>query len=260
MLIYPQLTTGALIQYPVTRTRSVRTIVNTAADGTRFVCADPAGGSVQWKLTYRGLSDAELGKLQAFHAAAEGTLNGFTFVDPVANLLAWSEDLTNAAWSRSPLLTVSRGVDDPMGGSGGWLATNTGGGPQGITQTLNAPGGYLYCFSIYARSPQATVLTLGLGAQSVACPIGVDWIRLEAARNGDPEVDSITFGVTVAAGAAVDLFGPQVEAQPAASGYKASTTGGVYENARLADDTFRFTTTDVNRNSATLTIFYADHL
>jgi hypothetical protein len=43
-------------------------------------------------LSYTALSDAELAALEQFFASAQGTLNGFTFLDPAANLLAWSED------------------------------------------------------------------------------------------------------------------------------------------------------------------------
>ena len=110
MLVYPQLTTGALSQFPIQRKRTLRTVTNVAADGSRVVYADPAGGTVEWRLAYTDLSDAEIAGLQAFHTAAEGSLNSFTFVDPAANLLLWSEDLTNQCWVLAPLLTVEAGV------------------------------------------------------------------------------------------------------------------------------------------------------
>jgi hypothetical protein len=48
---------------------------------------------------------------------------------------------------------------------------------------------------------------------------------------------SVTFGVQLAAGATVDLFGMQVEAQLGASAYKMTgTNGGVYAEARFASD------------------------
>jgi hypothetical protein len=260
MLVYPQLTTGALSQYPVTKKRTSRTVVNTAADGSRVTYADPAGGTLEWQLAYAGLSDAELAELQAFHATAEGSLNAFTFVDPTANLLSWSEDLSNAVWTLAPLLTVSGGVADPFGGTAGWQAANAGAGPQSITQTLSAPAGYLYCFSVYLQSAQAGTVTLLSGANSASYPVGPAWSRVSLARNGDPTASSIAFGIELAAGAASHVFGPQVEVQAEASRYKTSTTGGVYQNARFQNDVFQFTTTDVNRHSATVTIFYANHL
>ncbi|SPE39714.1 conserved hypothetical protein [Candidatus Sulfopaludibacter sp. SbA3] len=260
MLVYPQLTTGALSQFPVIKKRSSRTVVNTSADGSRVVYADPAGGTLEWQLNYSGLSDGELDALETFHAAAEGSLNGFTFVDPTANLLSWSEDLSNSAWSLAPLLTVTGSIADPFGGTAGWLANNAGGGSQSITQTLNAPAGYQYCFSVYVKSAQPGTVELLSGANSASYSVGSNWNRVAIARSGDPTAASITFGLQLAAGGAMDIFGPQVEAQGSASRYKTSTTGGVYENARFRDDSFQFTTTDVNRHSATITIYYANHL
>ncbi|MDR3700226.1 MAG: hypothetical protein P4L56_11355 [Candidatus Sulfopaludibacter sp.] len=260
MLVYPQLTTGALSQFPVIRKRNSRTVVNSAADGSRVIYADTTGGTVLWRLTYTGLSDIELNALQTFHAAAEGSLNGFTFLDPAANLLSWSEDLTNACWAVAPLLNVTGGVADPNGGIAAWHVSNTGAGPQSVTQTLNAPAGYLFCFSVYVRSAQVATVTLLSGANRVSQVVGPTWNRIALARPGDAGASSIAVGIELPANSAVDLFGPQVEAQAAASPYMASTTGGVYENARFLDDKFRFTTTDVNRHTTTLTVFYANHL
>jgi hypothetical protein len=77
---------------------------------------------------------------------------------------------------------------------------------------------------------------------------------------GDANATSVAFGIELPAGAQIDVFGPQAEAQLAPSLYRASTTGGVYENARFRDDAFGFTTQGVNRHSTTVNIFYANHL
>jgi hypothetical protein len=70
----------------------------------------------------------------------------------------------------------------------------------------------------------------------------------------------LSFGLELPAGATVAAMGFQAEAQAGASVYKETTTGGVYENARLADDALAITATDVNRHSATVNIIYANHL
>jgi hypothetical protein len=247
MLTYPQLATGALAQFPLRKRRRSRTVVNAAAGGSRIAYSDPAGATVEWQLAYTDLSDAELAALQAFHAAAEGSLNGFTFVDPTANLLAWSEDLGHAAWSRDPMLSATAGTDC-------WHLANAGAAAQSIRQTLSAPDEYLYCFGVWVRSAQPATVTLTIGAQRGALTVGDSWTRIWRAGRG------VVFGIELPAGAAVDVRGPQVEAQAAPSQYKISTTGGVYENARLRDDAFCFTTTDLNRHSTTVNILYANHL
>jgi hypothetical protein len=86
------------------------------------------------------------------------------------------------------------------------------------------------------------------------------WQRFACTASGDPMAASMTFGIELGAGAVVDIYGLQVEPQDSPSIYKPSTTGGCYENARLRDDTLTFTSTDVNRHSATVNILYASNL
>jgi hypothetical protein len=260
VLVFPQLTSGALAQFPVRKVRQKRTITNILGDMSTIKLPDPQGEISEWRLEYSGLSDAELMNLQQFHFAAEGSLNVFTFLDPTANLFSWSDDLNNAVWSADPFLSLAGGVTDPAGGSNAWHLSNAGAAPQSIVQVLNAPTGYTYCVSAYARSSGGNVVTLLLGSNRTPLAVGTTWPRIVASGHGDAAGDSIAFGLELPAGGSLDVFGMQVEAQPSASGYKASTTGGVYENAYLLGDAFSFTTTDVNHHSATVNIAYANSL
>jgi hypothetical protein len=260
MLVYPQLPTSALAQFPVHSRYQARTLVNTAADGTIIKLADPGAAQIEWQLKYAGLSDVELAALLLFFRTAEGTLNNFTFVDPTANLLAWSNDLQNAVWDAGPLLSLTGSSSDPSGGNNAWQVTNSGAGTQTLSQTLTAPGGYVYCLSVYAKASSPAAFTLLLGAGVFAQNIGPDWQRFTCTGTGDPAASSLTFGVELGPGAIVDVYGLQVEPQDSPSLYKASSTGGCYENARLRDDVLSFTTTDVNCHSATVTILYASNL
>src|SRR5579883_142731 len=155
MAVFPQLTTGALAQFPVKKSNRLRTIINTMADGSVVKLADPAGALTEWQLQYSNLSDAEAAALQQFFLSMEGSLNVFTFLDPTANLLAWSDQLTNDVWTADPFAGLAGGVADPLGGNNGWTLSNSGAAPQGIYQTLNAPGGYTYCLSVYLGSVAA---------------------------------------------------------------------------------------------------------
>jgi hypothetical protein len=259
MGVYPQLMSGALSQFPIKKRLQSRTVINTLADGSSVKLADAPGGSSGWQLQYAGLTDSEMEALQEFFAACEGSLNGFTFLDPVGNLLAWSEDFTNAAWQRDPLLTVTPGIADPFGGTQASHLTNSGSAPQGISQTLNSPAGYVYSFSAYAKAAVTTVVTLSLAAQSKSVALGAGWSRISLTGSGSALDSSITFAMQAAPGA-IDIFGPQVEAQPASSAYKTSTTGGVYQTARFQDDALRCVSTAPNQNSALVNILYANHL
>jgi hypothetical protein len=260
MLVYPQLGTGALSQFPVRKRRRLRTVTNTAADGSSIKLADPAAEITEWQLEYAELTDDEVAALQQFFAAAEGTLNGFTFLDPTANLLAWSDKLDEAVWERAPLLSVAGGIADPAGGTKAWRLDNSGSAAQTITQTLAAPGGYLYCFSAHVRSAQASQVAMLMGSQRAERAVTPQWNRIAFTTTGDPAAESISFGLEAPAGGSLDVFGMQAEPQAAASVHKAAATGGVHENARLGDDVLSVTTTGVNRHSARVTIIHANHL
>jgi hypothetical protein len=243
-LAYPQ-----LMQYPVVKRRRLRTVVNRSADGHVVCLADSPGAVTEWQLQYAGLSDAELAVLETFFAAAEGTLNPFTFLDPEANLLAWSGKLDEAAWVKGPALTLSST-------SGGWQVSNPGAGAQSITQTIEAPGGIVYCLSATVNGAVGSTVTLLAGSQRAPQALIGGWQRVVFSTTPDVA----TFGMELPAGATVTIAGLQAEAQPGASTYRESTTGGVYVGARLGTDALDIVTTDVNRHSCTVKVFYADHL
>jgi hypothetical protein len=241
-MTYPQ-----LMHYPVVRRRTLRTVVNRAADGSSIRLADPPGGSISWRLEYSGLSDGELATLEQFFVSAEGTLNGFTFLDPAANLLASSGALDHAVWVKGPALTLTSLKP-------GWRVVNSGGAEQTIVQTIAAaPAGYLYSLSAVVRGTAVTMLN---GSQRAERALSGTWQQIAFANTADAP----SFGLEIPAGATVDILGMQLEAQGGASVYRDSTLGGVYEGARFADDALEITTTGVNRHSCTVNIVYVNHL
>ena len=98
-LTFPQLSSGALAQYPIRKVNTVRTVKNILADGTMLVAADPGGGHLLWTLSYVDLSLDDMQALEAHFNACAGSLRAFTFVDPTDNLLRYSADLTGSAWT-----------------------------------------------------------------------------------------------------------------------------------------------------------------
>src|ERR1035437_627984 len=192
MLIYPQLATGALSQFPVQKRRRLRTVANTSLDGRPIKLADPGAEITEWQLAYAGLTHDELAALQEFFAATEGTLNSFTFLDPTANLFAWSDKLDDLAWAKQPFLSVAGGIADPAGGTNAWHLADSGGGAQNICQTLSAPAGYVYCLSAFARSPQATTATLMHGSNRADRILGTNWSRITLTASGDAAAESIS--------------------------------------------------------------------
>jgi hypothetical protein len=259
-MVYPQLSSGSLAQFPIGKQQQQRTVVNAALDGSAIRLADPGGATTRWVLSYKGLTESEREALEAFFEAVEGSLNAFTFLDPTANLLAWSGQLNNAVWQAGPLLTLTGGVADPAGGTEAWEISNGGAAAQSISQTLQAPAGYEYCLSAYLRANQATTVTLLAGTQQTARAVTPAWTRVTLTMTGDPTASSILFGIQLPAGAAAYVYGMQAEPQAGASQYKPSTTGGVYVNARLNSDVLSVTATAVGQYACTVNIINVDYL
>ncbi len=260
MLVYPQLMSGALTQFPTQKRITARTVIVTSGDGRSWKLADAAGGTTEWRLAYSDLSDIEATTLQDFFEAAEGTLQSFTLVDPLGNLLAWSDDLRHDEWSKSPLLLLNSEVPDPEGGTEAWQVNNPGAAPQSLSQPLSVPPDYLYCFSAYIRSEVFAEVSMILGSQKQVRESGPAWRRIWFSSNPNTGELPVTIGLEIPAATQVDLFGLQVEPQLSPSAYKAATAGGVYEGARLGSDSLELTATGFNRNSATVTIIHVKHL
>jgi len=245
MLYYPQLESGAVSQFPVMRNMTMRTVANELPSGFTIRMADAGYQKVQWRLRYASLTDAERTALENLFEASEGQLNTFTLLDPTANLLTWSEDWTQGVWTADPLLEVTGGVADPLGGNGGIQLTNTAQSTRQILQSTNGPSSYQYCFSVYVRSNASTAIALLMSAtgQTVVTQVMTmtAWTRVVTSGKLSVQADGIAFGVQLPAGAQVNVFGAQVEAQPQAGVYKKTTDlGGVYANTRFSSDAITF--------------------
>lgn len=259
MLYFPQLPSGAVAQYPATKNTTQRTIVNTLPDGSTVKYVDSGASSVAWQLQFQSLADSEVAVLQEFFASCEGQLNAFTFADPTGNLLAWSEDLTQPAWQASTLLQIVGGISDPTGGTSATQVTNPTGADLTVLQTVNAPGWYCYCFSVYVQSQSGVNVTLqrqaGGSSSATSFPTENSWQRIQLSGQTQTTANSVTVGITIPTGQTIDVFGFQLEPQPAASAYKSSySTGDVYANAHFTTDTLAVTTSAPNCNQCTLSV------
>jgi hypothetical protein len=254
MLYYPQLASGAVSQFPVSRSLDMRTVSNQLPSGFTIRMSDPGWQKVQWQLRYSGLTDSERSSIEDVFESSEGQLNTFTFLDPMANLLAWSEDWTQAVWTADPLLQVTSGAADPLGNSDAMQLTNSGLTTQQVVQTIAGPSAFLYCYSVYVRSAAPTTIQLvqSTTGQTSLTPVvaGASWTRVTTPVSLSIQQDGIGFGVQLPAGGQVQVFGAQVEAQPEAGLYKKTTDlGGVYTSTRFATDLLTFTADAVNQHS-----------
>lgn len=240
MLVFPQLITGGSGLYPIRKTIVQRTVVNTLDDGNTDVYIDAHGALTVWELAGPGLTRAEWDAIEIFFEETAGMQNTFTLLDPVGNLLVQSETLSDPAWTADSSVHLTAGIGDPLGTTRATQVANTGATLLQIGQTLPVPGNYQYCFSAWMRADVASNVTLvinaGVGGVQQAASLNSQWQRVYAAGNpGEAAVSSVTFQLLLAAGATVDIFGLQAEAQLAPSDYKITgRKGGVYAKARFA--------------------------
>ena len=258
---FPQLTSGASAQYPIAKSRFIRTIQNVMADGSFYAATDPGAGQMQWQFSYSDLSFADVTALQEFFDACAGPVQPFTFIDPTGNMLLESVDFTRAPWQ--PIMGLIRfqpGVADPFAGVGAFTATNQSQIAQEISQSLTVPANYQYCFSVYARSANSSIITLTRAGttpgQTMTYAIGPEWTRLVSSGQlqHDPSTQ-LTVAIGLAPGQVVSLYGPQLEAQLAPARYRAtSSVGAVYSNAHWAVEELPIVAQAPNLYSVSFTI------
>lgn len=238
-LFFPQLSSGAMAQYPIRKQATIRTIKNLLADGSMLVAADPGAGQLLWTLNYVSLPATDTQALQNHFEACGGPLRAFTFLDPTDNLLTYSADLTRSCWGLPPGVTVQTGLADPMGGTGAFLVTNASAVTQQFSQTLAAPVSFQYCFSVYTSAAIAGTCTLTLRSanaqQTSVCQVGQFWTRISSSGVLQDTGTGLTVGISLAPGQSVSLFGPQLEPQFAPSRFRPTySTSGLYQSAHWA--------------------------
>jgi hypothetical protein len=235
MAYFPQ-----LAQFPARRRLVQRTVVTRQAGGTSWKLADPAEAAIEWELDLKGLTAAECGAIDSLFESVEGRLGTFAFLDPFDNLLKWSEDLSADEWVKDPLLDIS-----------GAMVINPGPGELALQQSVRAPAWFQYCFSAYARGGQVRLFArAGSQTTSQTFVTGEQWQRLELQVMPGGTEENIVFGAAIPEGAAVEMYGFQVEPQPAASAYKKTTAhSGVHAAARFLDDALEVTADGVENYS-----------
>jgi hypothetical protein len=241
MLVFPQLITGASALYPLTKNSIQRTVVNTLSDGSLVTYTDPDGAAMAWELQASGLTAAEWNAIEALFQATSGMWQTFTFLDPTANLLLQSEDFGATAWTNGALIQLTTGIADPLGTTRATTVVNAGEATESVAQTLNVPGNFQYCLSVWARTNGGSSVTLAIsttgGSVTQTFPLTGTWARINVSGNPGQSTTQVTFEAQLIAGASLDLFGMQVEAQLAPSDYKETgASGGVYAKARFAED------------------------
>lgn len=258
MLIFPQLSTGAITQYPTNRTLSQRTLQSVMEDGTIIALADVAACYLQWRAAFKDLSDPEASALGNFFAATQGNVQPFLFLDPLTNLLLWSEDFSQNVWQTTGL-SFDSGIVDPFGGAKAFCAHNNSQANLAVVQQSQIPGAAQVCFSVYLRAdnPASTSLAISAGgnSQSVTAALTSAWQRFSVAGNVPAATACWQFSISAPAGTSLEIFGPQVDAQVNPSAYVTSTgQSGVYAGARFDMKQMDMIATGPNRSACVMSI------
>ncbi len=225
-LFFPQLSTGALVQYPVKRTKSVQTVETRAEDGSVLTYFDPKGSILSWQLEYSGITLAEVNRLQALFDACAGRFRAFTSIDPVANMLT-------SQWQTGVGVTIA-----------GNMYTNASNAPAEVSQTFSIPFGYAYCFSLGGNMSAGAESLLTLirrgSAMEERTTLPVNSPLLVSTGVLADGGLQFTAALQLQPGQSVDLSQAQLEAQPSPSPFRPAR-GGVYWNAHWAIDELLFT-------------------
>lgn len=257
MSFFPQLSTGAMSQFPLFRRQVFRTVINNAADGREVRWLDPFGSTLALTCYFNGLSDAEMQAIEAFFIEKEGRRMTFCLLDPGLNLLRWSEDFSRNSWIVGPDVTMSTAQNDPWGTQRATSIVNLSAGTQQILQILTVPGNYTYSMSVWLRTDTRSSVVLsatsGGFTQNLVVAPQPTWQRYHLPVKMPSESASVGFGLELPAGTAVCVVGAQVDAQPAPSVYRRSTSRhGVHPNVRFAMDSLIRKTNGPNDNSTTV--------
>ena len=231
---FPQIGAGAVAQFPLQRRRQWRAISNVLESGELISLPDGKGGQIGWRLSYQELTDAEIAKLTALFEAVGGEAASFGFMDPFANLLGWSEDLSKPDWQMGQL-TATGGFSDPVGTQRAWAVGNANGAEQALSQTLAVPGDYIVCFSAYVRADSAGTIGISRDATRLNVHVGPQWKRIQMGGAGIAGSVQSTFSLVIAPASTVRIFGLQVESQPWPSPYRPTgTAAGILEETRFS--------------------------
>lgn len=247
-MYFPVLRSGVAAQFPLTRVDDYFVIEAEAPGGAVWRAGSGRSPVRRWRLEYTDVSDEEAKTLAEFYEACGGSWQCFSFADPMANLVAWSEDLTKPVWLRSAGVTVER-----SGGESGpaeFLIINQGATRGRIWQELDLAPGSAVCFSCEIQGQAATLLAGG-AMETVAG--GGLWRRVFVAGTSSGGLQGV--GIELEAGASVRVRSLQAEVQIAPSEYQPTREmGGVFPRTRFSQDGLRITATAPDRNQVRIVL------
>jgi|GEM_PF-2394542 len=234
---FPLVAGAVSVQLPVQRTWKAAQELLVTLGGDWHLRTLPTGELVEWRLKFTGLTASEIQTLRQFHRDMRGSYHCFRFCDPLRNLLAWSEDPTQAPWSTSSALSVTL-----TPGSGTYAfqtaqVLNLSGAEGLISQSVGCSPNFAYSMAIRAQSNSRSTMGMLIGGQRKDFTLSTQWQTYEFSATPGGSVDQVTFAVAVPIGGAVALGGMHVETGACSPEYRKSEgMQGLFAKARFKDD------------------------
>jgi hypothetical protein len=255
-LVFPASESGFIAQFPIRYECTRLGPRNHFADGSQLISSVESRRRSRWTLRYSHLSNTERDRFEEFLHFAEGKGQSFRFFDPLGNLLAHSEDLEAAVWSRTGALDVAPFTDPDLGAA--FVVTNTSLDWRALNQTISFGHAFRACGSVAVKWASPVPFRLSISDSSgttaktfsVAAPQRVYLSRLASSLE-----TATTFSLELPPNSQVILARPQFEigAQPAAYSPTASQSG-VYEAAYLRQDRYRWVSPAPDSHQITLSV------
>jgi Conserved hypothetical protein 2217 (DUF2460) len=82
MTVFPKLKTGAVAQYPATRTLKFQNQALRFVDGSEQRYRDYGGALHRWEIPLDALDESEMAAIEAFFEENQGRFGDFAFTDP----------------------------------------------------------------------------------------------------------------------------------------------------------------------------------
>ena len=248
-----------MTQFPLRIRESTRTLINETDDGRRIRYSDRGAETMEWEMPHAALSDDEWMAIESLFRDCEGRRHSFLFLDPWSNLVAASESFNDSAWMRGPGLVLTEGVADPEGRPRATQVANTAGALQSLAQSISIPARFQYSFSIYAKAAVAVQIRLVVSTDGAFTErvynLSPEWQRYAIFSSLVASTDALEVAIQLPAGATVELFGAQLEAQPAPSPYqRTARRTGRYPESRFAGDQLTQVSTSPGEHSTVIRI------
>jgi hypothetical protein len=215
----------------------------------------PTGEFYEWRLQFKRLTWSEAQNLITFYQAMQGGYHCFRFCDPLRNLLAWSEDITQTQWTNASGLNIVLLPNPIAGVAQGAHITNTGNNEGSIQQIVACTPNAQYSTALIARSAQGGTIGLLIGDQRKDATLEPSWQSVQFTATPGGAADAVSFGLVIPAGGAIDVSGIQVDYGSVQPEYKKSDGQcGVFQNARFEQESLVLSAEQPNVFSIAVTV------